>query len=60
LQAKEDRKLARNLKAEAWRAANERRRLALEEKKMANDEHQRLVEEERKLLFIDISNMDKR
>jgi hypothetical protein len=50
LQANEDRKLARNLEGEgegeAWRAtleermtANEERRLELEEKKVAIDEH---------------------
>jgi hypothetical protein len=45
LQANEDRKLERNLEAEA-----EVRRAALEENKVANDEHQRLVEEEEVLL----------
>jgi hypothetical protein len=40
--------------------AAEERRLALEEKKVTNDEHQRLVEEERKLFYIDTSNMDER
>jgi hypothetical protein len=41
-------------------ADKEERKLALEEKKVANDEHQRLVEEERKLFFMDTSNMDER
>jgi hypothetical protein len=35
-------------------------KLALEEKKVANEEHQRLVEEERKLFCIDTYNMDER
>jgi hypothetical protein len=39
-------------------AANEERRLALEEKKVANKEHQRLVDEERKLFFMHTSHMD--
>jgi bifunctional pyridoxal-dependent enzyme with beta-cystathionase and maltose regulon repressor activities len=34
--------------------------LALEEKKVANEEHQCLVKEERKLFFMDTSNMDER
>jgi hypothetical protein len=34
--------------------------LALEEKKVANKEHQCLVEEERKLFFMDTSHMDER
>jgi hypothetical protein len=33
-------------------------KLSLEEKKLANEEHQRLVEEERKLFCIDTFNMD--
>jgi hypothetical protein len=32
----------------------------LEEKKLANEEHLRLVEEERKLFLMDTSHMDKR
>jgi kynurenine formamidase len=35
-------------------------KLSLEEKKLANEEHQRLVEEERKLFCIDTYNMDER
>jgi hypothetical protein len=69
LQANEDRKLVRNLEAEAEApraaleermTANEERRLALEEKKVANDVHQCLMEEEGKLFFMDTSNMDER
>jgi hypothetical protein len=61
--------LERNLEAEAEvgrvameerKAKNKEKRFALEEKKVANDELQCLVEEERKLFFMDISNMDER
>jgi hypothetical protein len=69
LQENEDRKLSRNLDAEAKArsaaleermAENEEKSLGLEEKKVSNDEHQRLVEEEGKLFFMDTSNMDER
>jgi hypothetical protein len=40
-------------------AANEESRLTLEEK-VANDEHQCLVEEEKRLFFIDTFTMDER
>jgi hypothetical protein len=40
--------------------ATEESRLPLEEKKVTNDEHQHLVEEERKLFYVDTSNMDER
>nr|XP_051210993.1 FAM10 family protein At4g22670-like [Lolium perenne] len=73
LQANEDRKMARNLEKEAMDAiearraaleerinANEERKLALEEKMQATEEHLRLAEEERKLFFMDTSQMDER
>jgi hypothetical protein len=68
LQENEDSKVARNLEQEVearWAAleerlaANNKRKLALE-KKLANKEHERLVEEERKLFFMDTSNMDEK
>jgi hypothetical protein len=51
---------ARRMAMEERLEAAEERRMAMEEKKMANEEHQRFLDEERKLFFMDTSNMDER
>jgi hypothetical protein len=51
---------ARRAALEERLAANKERKLALDKKELANEEHLRLVEEERKLFLMDTSNLDER